>query len=313
MALVSIQGLTKAFGKVVAVDDLSMEVEEGTITGLIGPNGAGKTTTMKVLLGLLRPDRGRVEVFGQDPWDNPSIRPRMGTIYERANFPPHHRVTDYLERTCRIFGISEARAHEAVGSVGLQEAHDRAIGGLSAGMLQKFAIAHALVHEPEFVVADEPTSNLDPQARNDLLDLILRLHRDHKTTFLISSHILPELSRVCESVAIMNNGKVWAQGDFAELCRTFGVGATRVSTDKPEILAERVKELEYVRRVDVDPRGLSVHVVQGKDEQLYEDILDRAKETSARILSMESGTTSLEELFMLAVREGKGDAQYAER
>ncbi len=179
-------------------------------------------------------------------------------------------------------------------------------------MLQKFAIAHALIHEPEFVVADEPTSNLDPQARNDLLDLILRLHRDTKTTFLISSHILPELSRVCGSVAIINKGKVWAHGEFAELCRRFGVGATRVSTDKPEILAERVKALQYVRRVDVDARGISVDVVQGRSQQLYEDVLDLARKVGAKILGIESGTASLEELFNLAVKAGRERGAYNE-
>lgn len=184
MTLVSIEDLVKTYGKVVAVNGLSLKIEEGTIMGLIGPNGAGKTTTIKVLLGLLKPDRGRVEVFGQDPWDNPEIRSRIGVIYERANFPPHHKVLDYLEKTCRIFGFPESRGQEILEMVDLQEeAYNRPIKGLSAGMLQKFAIAHALIHEPEFVVADEPTSNLDLQARNDLLDLILRLHSDEKVTF----------------------------------------------------------------------------------------------------------------------------------
>jgi ABC-2 type transport system ATP-binding protein len=307
MVLISIMDLDKSYGSVVAVDGLSLEVEEGSVMGLIGPNGAGKTTTIKILLGLLRPDRGRVEVFGEDPWDNPAIRSRIGVVHERAYFPSNHKALDYLERVCRIFGFSESNAGEMLRTVGLQPgAHVRPIKDLSAGMLQKFAIAHALIHDPEVVVADEPTSNLDPQARNEILDLILKLNQENKTAFLISSHILPELSRVCEAVAIINKGKVWAQGTFVELCERFGVGATRVSTDKPEALAEGLKELEYVKRVRIDTRGIFLDVEKGRIQQLYTDIPLLASRIDASVSGIESGTASLEELFNLAVKAGRG-------
>ncbi len=197
-----------------------MTVTYGNMLGLIGPNGAGKTTTIKVILGLLKPDRGKVEVFGQNPWDNPDIRSRIGVVFEKQNFPIHNEVQDFLEKTCRIYGVPVSRAKEMLETVGLQEeAYDRAIKGLSAGMLQKFAIAHALIHEPKLIIADEPTSNLDPQARTEILDLFLKLHHETGTTFFISSHILPELSRVCESIAIINEGKVWAQGGVLDCAK----------------------------------------------------------------------------------------------
>jgi len=305
MVLVSVKDLAKSYGSVVAVDGLSLEVEEGSIMGLIGPNGAGKTTTIKVLLGLLRPDRGRVEVFGEDPWDNPNIKSRIGAIHEKANFPPHHKVLDYLERSCRIFGFPESRAGEMLEIVGLRGVNTRPIKGLSAGMLQKFAIAQALIHKPEFVIADEPTSHLDPQARNDLLNLILRLHHDEKVTFLISSHILPELSRVCDKATIINKGKVWAQGRLTELLEKSRVGVTRVSTDRPEDLAKAVKELGYVRRLEIDERGISVVVAQEESQQLYEDVLKLARKVGAKIFGIESGTASLEELFRIAMKAGE--------
>jgi ABC-2 type transport system ATP-binding protein len=305
MGIALVEEIVKRYGKVVAVNGLSLEVEEGRVTGLIGPNGAGKTTTIKILLGILRPDRGKVEVFGENPWDNPGIRSRIGIIYERAYFPSHHRVLEYLEKACRIFGIPESRAREMLEIVELQDAKDRPIKGLSAGMLQKFAIAHALIHKPEFVVADEPTSNLDPQARNDLLDLILKLHHEEQVSFLISSHILPELSRVCESIAIINKGKVWAQGGFSELCQKFRVSTTRVSTNKPEALAQAVKNLAYVNKVDIDARRISIDVPQERSQQLYEDILALSRRIGATVSGIESGTASLEELFSLAVKSGK--------
>jgi len=305
MSLIWVKDLVKSYGKVIAVDGLSLSVEEGSIMGLIGPNGAGKTTTIKIILGLLRPDRGQVKVFGEEPWDNPNIKSRIGIIHEKAYFPSHHKVLDYLKRVCKIFGKPESRAREVLALTRLEDADDRAIKALSAGMLQKFAIAHALIHEPSLIVADEPTSNLDPEARSDLLDLILKLHHDEKVTFLISSHILPELSRVCESVAIINRGKVWASGNLTELSEKLGAKTTRVSTDKPEALAELIRKLNYVNRVEVDSRGISVGVKEGKDEKLYDDVPKLAKKAKAKIIGIESGTASLEELFKLAVRAGR--------
>jgi len=305
MSLIVADDLAKNYGKVVAVDGLSLTVEKGNIMGLIGPNGAGKTTTIKIILGLLKQDRGQVRVFGEDPWNNPDIRHKIGVIYERAYFPSHHQALDYLETVCRIYGMPEPRAREVLALTHLEDAHDRTIKALSAGMLQKFAVAHALIHEPELVVADEPTANLDPEARSDLLDLILELHKNQKATFLISSHILPELSRVCESVAIINNGKVWASGNLEELSEKLGAKTTRISTDKPGILAEELRKVNYVNRVEEDSRGVSVGVKTGNNERLYEDVPKLAKKIEAKIVGIESGTASLEELFKLAVRSGR--------
>jgi ABC-2 type transport system ATP-binding protein len=305
MSVILVDDLAKSYGKVVAVDGLSLRVEEGSIMGLIGPNGAGKTTTIKIILGLLRQDRGVVKVFDEEPWDNPDIKSKIGIIHERAYFPSHHEVLDYLKRVCRIFGKPESRAREVLALTRLEDAYDRTIKGLSAGMLQKFAIAHAMINEPSLVVADEPTSNLDPEARSDLLDLILKLHHEENVTFLISSHILPELSRVCESVAIINQGKVWASGGLVELSEKLGAKTTRISTNNPESLAELIRKLDYVNRVEVDSRGVSVGVVGGKDEKLYEDVPKLAKKVKAKIVGIESGTASLEELFRLAVKSGR--------
>jgi len=304
MSLVQVDNLAKSYGRVVAVDGLSLRVEEGSIMGLIGPNGSGKTTTIKIILGLLRPNRGIVRVFDEEPWDNPHIKPKIGVIYERAFFPSRHKVLDYLERVCRIFGKPESRAREVLA---LTRLDDRTIKALSAGMLQKFAVAHALIKEPRLIIADEPTSNLDPEARRELLDLILQLHRDENVTFLISSHVLPELSRVCESVAIINQGKVWAVGDLTELSEKLGARTTRISTDNPDALGELIGKLEYVNRVEVDSKGVSVGVLAGQDERLFEDAPRLAREAQARIVGIETGTASLEELFRLAAKSTQGE------
>jgi ABC-2 type transport system ATP-binding protein len=301
MSLIVAEDLVKKYGRVVAVDGLYLNVEEGVITGLIGPNGAGKTTTIKIVLGLLKPDRGHVEVFGQEPWDNPYLRELVGVVHEKAYFPSYQKVLDYIRRVCRIFGIPEARAHEVLGLVGLEDAYDRQIKALSAGMLQRFAIAHAIIHEPKLIVADEMTANLDPEGRSSLLDLVVNINKKEKTTFLLSSHILPELSRVCDSVAIINRGKVYAAGKLSELYEKYAAGIIRINVEKPEKLAAEVEKLSYVEKIKTDTRGISVRTVEGKEENLYEDAAKLAKKAKTKILGIETGSASLEELYRLVV------------
>ncbi|MGD0027801.1 MAG: ABC transporter ATP-binding protein [Candidatus Bathyarchaeia archaeon] len=305
MALIVAEDLAKSYGRVRAVDGLSVRLDEGSVTGLIGPNGAGKTTTIKMILGLLKPDKGSVRVFDEDPWDNSKIRSMVGVVHEKAFFPSHYKTLDYLEKACRIFGVPESRAAEVLRLVDLQDASDREIRALSAGMLQKFAIAHALVHSPRLMVADEMTANLDPQARSSLLDLILRLYKDEKMTFLLSSHILPELSRVCDSVAIINEGKVLASGKLLELYDKYAAGMIRISTDKPDELSVEVGRLPYVERVDSDVRGISVRIQRESEDKLYEDAPRLAKKVGARIQGIETGSASLEELYRLVVGGNK--------
>jgi ABC-2 type transport system ATP-binding protein len=301
MHLIDAEDLAKSYGSVKAVDSLSLRLDEGSVTGLIGPNGAGKTTTIKMILGLLKPDRGHVRVFGEDPWDNSNIRSLIGVVYEKAFFSSHYKTLDYMEKTCRIFGVRESRAAEVLRLVDLQDASDRSIKALSAGMLQKFAIAHALVHRPRLLVADEMTANLDPQARSSLLDLILRLYKDEKMTFLLSSHILPELSRVCDAVAIIDRGKVLAYGKLSELYDKYAAGMIRISTDKPNELATEIAKLPYVEKADSDVRGVSVRIQRESEDRLYEDAPKLARRVNARIQGIETGSASLEELYRLLV------------
>ena len=304
MSLVAAEDLSKCYGKIVAVDGLTLEVKEGSIMGLIGPNGAGKTTTIKMILGLMKPDEGHVEVFGQNPWDNSNVRSQIGVVYEKPFFPTNEKVLDYLERVCRVFGVDESRALDVLKLVDLKEACFRAIKALSAGMLQKFAIAHAIIHEPKFVIADEITSNLDPKARSSLLDLILQLHKDQKATFLLSSHILPELSRVCDSVTIINKGKVYASGNLIELYEKFTAKTIRVSTDKTAELAKVIKRLPYLKKVEISSQGISVKIAKEGSDTIYEDIPRLAREIKAKILGIETESASLEELYRLVTDSG---------
>ncbi|MCW4009127.1 MAG: ABC transporter ATP-binding protein [Candidatus Bathyarchaeota archaeon] len=296
MQVVVANNLCKSYGGLKAVNNLNLAINEGTITGLIGSNGAGKTTTIKMILGILKPTSGKVEVFDQNPWDNLNIRPLIGIVHEKAFFPAHQKTQDYLERTCRIFGVSEMRALEVLKLIGLEDARSRPIKALSAGMLQKFAIAHALIHKPRFIIGDEMTANLDPQARSSLFKLILSLNKEDKITFLISSHILPELSQICDSVVVMNRGEALANGKLEELYQKFATSVVRISTDEPEKLAEELRSLDYVEKADTDIRGISVQIQPGKEQTFYEDAAKLAIKIKVRISGIDN-RNSMDELY----------------
>jgi ABC-2 type transport system ATP-binding protein len=293
--------LGKGFSKVVALDGLSFGVESGAITGLIGPNGAGKTTAIKIMLGLLRPDEGSVLVFGERPWGNPRVAERVGVVLEKPHFPFGMKVEDYLSRIARMHGYPPSKALDDLKSVGLAEVRERRIGKLSAGMLQKFALVHALINEPELVIADEPTSNLDPRVRSEVLGLIVSLNKEKRTTFLISSHLLPELSRVCDTAVIISKGKLVGSGNLQDLYRSFGAEVARVTTDNPASLAEAIRSLAYVVSVEVSGENLVVETSQGAPEgQLYVDVPRLTAQVHAKLYGIESKSASLEELFRKA-------------
>ncbi|RLI07610.1 ABC transporter ATP-binding protein [Candidatus Bathyarchaeota archaeon] len=290
--------LVKRFKDVVALDGLTLEVPKGHIFGLIGPNGAGKTTTIRIILGLLRPDSGEVRLFGEDPWNNPEVRARVGVLHEHMELPCHVRARELLEHVARIYGVPEPakRAVEALELVGLKEAWNRRVGALSAGMKQRLCIAQALLHEPELVIADEPLANLDPLGRSEVLDLMARLHKEEGVDFVVSSHILPELGRICDSVAFVHRGRIHLTGALDELMAQFG-RSFRVSVSDPRALRPKVLELPYIRDAYISGRDLMVEVEEGHEDEFYGTIRSLAREVGVEFYGLESRVASLEDLF----------------
>ena len=305
MNVIECRGLVKCFGEVVALNGLDLEVPRRSIFGLIGPNGAGKTTTIRICLGLLKPDSGEALLFGEDPWNNPGVRTRVGVLHEHMAFPTSLRVLKFLEHVARIYGVGDARrrALEVLSLVGLKDAARRRIGGLSAGMKQRLGIAQALIHEPDLVIADEPTANLDPLGRTELLELIARLHKDEKMDFVISSHILPELSRICDFIALIHAGRVHISGRLEELMKEFG-RAFRISSSDPRRLLSKVRELPYVREAYVIGQDLVVEVEEGSEGSLYADVNEVARKAGVELYGVESKVATLEDLFRRVVLRG---------
>lgn len=215
------KNLTKRYGDFVALDDLSMRVERGQILGFIGPNGAGKTTTIKILVGLSRPTSGAAFIAGVNCSENASkIKRLVGYMPDRFGSYDNLRVHEYLDFFGAIFGISRGNRRKRIADVmeitDTTYMQDKYVESLSHGMQQRVGIARTLLHDPEVLILDEPANGLDPKARIEMRQLLLRLAGEGKT-LIVTSHILPELARICNVVAIITGGKLQAFGPLGEV------------------------------------------------------------------------------------------------
>ena len=227
--IVRTQGLVKRYDGKVAVAGVDLAVERGEIFGLVGPNGAGKTTTLRMLATLLRPSAGDAEIDGWSVTRNPDeVRRVLGFMPDVFGVYDDMKVWEYLDFFARCYGIPAARRRRMIGDllelVDLADKRDDYVQTLSRGMEQRLCLAHALVHDPQVLLLDEPASGLDPRARVELRELLREL-RSLGKTILISSHILPELEELCTSVAIVDRGQVLAQGRVADIERRLRFGA----------------------------------------------------------------------------------------
>ncbi|MFP4055807.1 MAG: ABC transporter ATP-binding protein [Candidatus Brocadiia bacterium] len=211
--------LTKRFGRQVAVDHLSLEVEEGDIFGFLGPNGAGKTTTMRMIVGLVRPTAGRIEVNGVDVRRHfLDAIAQIGCMVDVPAFYRNLSGRKNLKVLARISGgVPRRRIDQVLGAVGLQDERRKKVGAYSHGMRQRLAIAQALLTRPPLLILDEPTTGLDPEGKLDLLHLLLRLAREQRITIFISSHLLEEVEEICNRAAIIKEGRLLVCGEVGSL------------------------------------------------------------------------------------------------
>jgi ABC-2 type transport system ATP-binding protein len=254
---VEIRGLTKAFGTVRAVTDLSFTVEPGTVTGFLGPNGSGKTTTLRMLLGLIRPDAGTA-TFNGTPYAALGRPLRtVGAVLETA-FHPARTGRNHLRVYCRAARLPVSRADEVLGQVGLTEAGDRRAGGYSLGMRQRLALATALLGDPAVLVLDEPANGLDPEGIQWLRGFLRHLAQEQGRTVLVSSHLLSEMEQTADRVVIVGAGRLVREGTIADL-RAGADGAGTVLVRSPE--AARLAQLLHgagIRTGNVDGDALTV-------------------------------------------------------
>src|SRR5215212_90624 len=205
-------GLVKRYGSVVALDNVDLAVPRAAV-GLLGPNGAGKSTLLKILLGLSRPNSGKARVLGRDAVvDSHELRMRVGYMPETDTLPDNATAADFVSHMGEMSGLptrdARQRAADVLYQVGLDEERYRLIKGFSTGMKQRVKLAQAIVHDPELVFLDEPTNGMDPQGREEMLELITRIHRHLGIAVVVSSHILEDIERVCDYVVIVNGGRL---------------------------------------------------------------------------------------------------------
>jgi ABC-2 type transport system ATP-binding protein len=219
--VISTEGLSKSFGVVHALKSLDLRVPQKSIFAFLGPNGAGKTTTIKLLLGLLKPTSGGGKIFGKDIIrDNVEIRAKIGYLPQDARFYEHMTARQMLDYTARFFYAGpkveiDKRVNEMIELVGLEGKADRPIKGFSGGERQRLGIAQAEVNYPDLLILDEPAASLDPQGRRDVLEVMSRIRK--YATIFYCTHILDDVQRVSDQVAIVNNGELVTQGSIEEL------------------------------------------------------------------------------------------------
>ncbi len=212
--------LTKRFGDLVAVDHVNLRVEEGELFGFLGPNGAGKTTTISMMAGLLHPTEGRIFIFGKEisPKQTAGLR-EVGILLPTPGFFPYLSGRENLRLLLRLYpDVDDQRVEEVLALVGLKDAAHRRVKGYSTGMKQRLGLAAALLHRPRLLILDEPTSGLDPIGMKEIREFLRRL-ADEGTTIFLSSHLLHEVEQICDRVAILNHGRILAEGHVQELLR----------------------------------------------------------------------------------------------
>ncbi|AUS97759.1 ABC transporter [Clostridium thermosuccinogenes] len=312
--MIEIQNLTKTYGQIKAVNNISFTVEKGEILGFLGPNGAGKSTTMNIITGFIPSTEGTVKVDGYDIMENPKeVKKRIGYLPELPPLYMDMTVQEYLNFLSELKGVDKTKKKSQISDimelVKITDVRKRLIKNLSKGYKQRVGLAQALIGNPEVLILDEPTVGLDPKQIIEIRKLIKALGKEH--TIILSSHILPEVSAVCERVVIINKGEIAAIDTPENLSKGFGTSAQfsiRIAGPKNSVL-NLLKGVYGVKSVDVHPL---------KENDVNDYIVDSSKEVDVRrpifyelakhgypILELKSLALSLEDIFLQLTTEEK--------
>lgn len=301
--------LTKQYGDTTVVDSLDLEVAPGEVFGLLGPNGAGKTTTILMLLGLVEPTAGSIQILGMDPARHPlPVKRRVGYLPDAVGFYDTMTGRENLRFTAHlndlVAGEAEDRIEEALAEVGLIEAADRPAGTYSRGMLQRLGIADALLKHPAVLILDEPTTAIDPEGVAEILALIRRLAEQRSVTVLLSSHLLHQVQAVCDRVAIFIRGRVVATGAPKELAAArSGPDVIEVGTDADTDLGAVLAGADFVDSIQPGrlPGVWQVTVTRGSTA----DLVNAAVSGGARVSSLRRVSDDLEEIYRSYFQEAE--------
>lgn len=309
--MVQVDNLTKKYKGTLAVDRLTMEIPAGEIYGFVGANGAGKTTTMRIIAGLMAPTSGKVYIDGMDVSKEPlQVKKNLGYMPDFFGVYDDLKVCEYMDFYAGLQGISKANATGLVDSllelVRLTQKKDAYVDSLSRGMKQRLCLARSLIHDPKFLILDEPASGLDPRARVEMKEILKELRSMGKTV-LISSHILPELSELCSSIGIIDSGKLIASGSVSEIVEKMAYsGQVKIKVNGLEEEAVKVlMEMPGIGTISSVSGVIEVNVDGGNDD--YARILKTLVEKSIPVISFQPVEGSLESVFMHLTERGNGN------
>ena len=304
--LLECRSVTKLYGVVIGVNDLSLELEPG-VHGLLGPNGAGKSTLIKLMTGQLRPTEGEIRIFGEDPWNAPSVLGRIGYCPEQDAFwtflTGHQFVSTLAGMSDMTSSVAAARAEHVLERVGAKEYMHRPISSYSKGMRQRTKLAQALVHDPDLLVLDEPLSGTDPVGRHELMDLVRSLGEEGKSV-IVSSHVMHEVQAMTDRFLLIYGGRVLAAGDVQEIRRLLYEvpHRIRIACSAPRELAPHLAAQPAVDGVQIDAGEL--WVTTREPRELFAVLPGLAAETGVAVRELGSDDESLDAVFEYLVGDG---------
>lgn len=300
--------LKKDYGKRVAVNELNLKVRVGEVHGFLGPNGAGKSTTIKMLVGLLNPTSGSINILDQDATgDKPKIRQKIGYLSELPNYPSHLTGNELLDVYGRMYGMSKEarkkRIPEIIKSVGLEGRGKDRIGGYSKGMQQRIGMAQAMLNDPEILILDEPNIGLDPLGVIEMRNLIKKI-ANSGTTIFFSSHILSEVSEICDNITILKKGLVVASGSIKEIS-DFAIGHRKIIVEVTEANNKILKSLNEFKLNNIEVKGntysISLNLIK---EDIRPDISKAITKSGGVIIAMHEEGKGLEDAFVELLEKG---------
>lgn len=294
LSVIEVRSLRKIYGTLVAVDDVSFEVNEGEIFGMVGPNGAGKTTTIECIEGLRRPDDGSVKLLGMDPSEKRrAIANHIGVQLQESALPPRLRVVEALELFASFYE-RRADAGELLDILGLTEKRSSAFGKLSGGQKQRLFIALALINRPKIVFFDELTTGLDPQARRSMWDLVRQIREQGCTVFL-TTHFMEEAERLCDRVLIIDRGQIVALDTPEAMIRSLGAENRLVFTIPENQAAPPLTDLPQVQRIEQFGERV---VVYGHGERFASSVVYALEDAGVDFLDLRTEQPNLEDVFL---------------
>ena len=289
--ILTIENLTKKFGKLTAVDNLSFSIEKGNVYGILGPNGSGKSTTLGIVLNVVNKTSGSFSWFGGDVSTHNALK-KVGAIIERPNFYPYMTAKQNLELVCKIKGVATTQVQKTLDTVGLLERQDDTFKGFSLGMKQRLAIASALLNTPEILILDEPTNGLDPQGIHQIRGIIQKI-ASQGTTILLASHLLDEVEKVCTHVVVLSKGKSLYVGRVEQMNTSFGF-VTLQCSDMPG-LKKVLEESTSFENIKQDAAYLVANLTQEMDAAKLNAFLFEKGITLSHLVQRKE---SLEEKFL---------------